>query len=117
MDATVGINVIKTNLTVPANGTLYGVPIDLSTFLGYFSFQGILTGSGTLTVAYQLSNSDKAPQTWSTPVGASSIAAGLTAGTYMYKVVPYTIAKWMRLSFTETGTSDAVTIVSNMAGQ
>jgi len=117
MDQHVGISVTKTNLTVVASATMDGVPIDLSTFIGYFSLQMVLTGSGTLTVAYELSNSKKAPLVWSTPVGATVIASGLTADTYMYKVVPYCVAKWMKLTFTETGTSDSVTVVSNLAGQ
>lgn len=117
MDQHIGISVVKTSLTVAASGTEYSVPIDLSTYLGFFSVQLVITGSGTLTLAYQLSNSRKEPLTWSTPVNASAIASGLTAGTYLYKFEPHTIGKWARLTFTETGTSNSVTITSNLAGQ
>jgi len=117
MDDSSSITIVKTSLTVPANGTMYSVPIDLTKYVGYFSLQLVLSDSGTLTVAYELSNNETDPLTFSTPVGASDIAVGLTAGTYMYKVTPYTVAKWMRLVFTETVTTDPVVIVSRLAGQ
>ena len=116
-DQNVTTSITKTTVTVPASGVMYSVPVDISKNIGFFSVQSVITGSGTLTVSYQLSNSEKAPYTWSTPVGATAIASGLTAGTYMYQFEPYTIAKWLRLSFTETGASDTVTVVTNMAGQ
>lgn len=114
-DSKIYIN--KTTLTVPASGTAYSQPIDLDGYAGYFSVQSVVSGSGTLTISYQLSNSITAPYTWSTPVSASAIATGLTAGTTLYQFEPQTIGKWLRLSFTETGTSNTVTVISNLAGQ
>ena len=111
------ISISKIAATVPASGVVYSPVVDLSGKLGYFSVQLVTTGTGVLTVSYQLSNSEKAPYTWSTPVGASTIAAGLSANTYLYKFEPYTIGKWLRLSFTETGTSNAVVIDSKLASQ
>lgn len=111
------ISVYNNTTTVVASGTNYSPAIDLSGRHGYFSIQIVVSGAGTLTVAYQLSNSEIAPQAWSTPVSASSIAAGLTTGTYLYKFEPQTIGKWMRLSFTETGTANSVVVTSNLAVQ
>lgn len=111
------IYVNKTTLTVPASGTAYSQPIDLDGYEGYFSVQSVVTGSGTLTISYQLSNSTVAPYTWSTPVSASAIATGLTAGTTLYQFEPLTIGKYLRLSFTETGGANTVTVTSYLAGQ
>lgn len=111
------IVVQTTTLTVPASGTSYSQPMDLTGKHGYFSVQSVITGGGTLTISYQMSNSKNEPQVWSTPVGASDIATGLTAGTYLYKFEPITIARWLRLVFTETGGANSVTLTSNMAGQ
>ncbi len=115
MDQHIRTSITSTTLTVAASGTMYSVPVDITNVIGLFSIQVVVTGSGTLTVAYELSNSEEAPFTWSTPVSASSIATGLTAGTYMYKVEPQCLGKWLRLSFTETGTSNTVTVVSKLA--
>ena len=116
MDEHSSITIVKTSLTVAASGTMYSIPIDLAKHIGYFSVQITVSGSGTLSLAYELSNHVTDPLTFSTPVGASAIATGLTAGTYLYEFTPV-IGKWLRLVFTETGTSDSVTIVSRLAGQ
>lgn len=102
---------------VAASGTVYGQPLDLSGMHGYFSVQVVVTGSGTVDVGYEMSNSDIAPQVWSTPVGASNVASGLTAGTYLHKFEPETVAKWLRLKVVETGTSDPATVVTDLAAQ
>ncbi len=115
MDQHIRTSITKTTLTVAASGTGYSVPVDAANIAGIFSVQLVITGSGTLTLGYELSNTEEAPFTWSTPVGASTIATGLTAGTYMYKVEPYCLGKRIRLYFTETGTSDSASIVSNFA--
>ncbi len=111
------ISIQTTSLTIADSGVKYSDPIKLSGTEGYFSTQAVVSGSGTLTISYQLSNSKNWPLVWSTPVGASAIATGLTAGTYLYKFEPYTIGAWFRLSFTETGTSNSVTVVNNLARQ
>jgi hypothetical protein len=111
------ISVHETTLTVIASGTKNTVPIVLDSVEGFFSVQVVITGSGTMTLSYQLSNSKVAPQIWSTPVGATAIATGLTAGTYLYKFEPHTIGKWLRLTFTETGTSDPFTVSCNLVYQ
>ena len=111
------IAVSNTSVTVAASATMYSQVIDLSGKLGFFSTQIVITGSGTLTIGYQLSNSENAPYTWSLPDGGSTIATGLTAGTYMYKFEPETIGKYLRLSFIETGTSNSATLVNNLVSQ
>ena len=111
------IKIQNTAATIPASGVLYSQPLNLSSFDGYFSVQTVVTGDGTLSISYELSNSKTAPYTWSVPVGASAIATGLTAATYMHKFEPHCIGYFLRLVYTETGTSDSVTINSNLAGQ
>ena len=115
MDQT--IHTLHDAQTVATSGTIYGQPLNLSSMHGYFSVQAVITGSGTVTVDYEMSNSDVAPQVWSSPVGSAVIASGLTAGTYLYKFEPETVAKWLRLKVVETGASDPATVTTNLAAQ
>lgn len=106
-----------TSVTVPASDIRYSQPILLTGKHGFFSVQLVTTGTGTLTLGYQMSNSDVAPQTWSLPSGGTTIATAISAGTNMYKFEPHTVARWLRLSFTETGTTNPVVVVSILAAQ
>jgi len=107
----------KTTATIAASGVGYSQPLKLTGKHGFFSVQTVLTGSGTLKIEYELSNSTDAPQTWSEPDGATDIASGLTAGTTLYQFEPETVALWLRLKFTETGTANTVTYTTRMAMQ
>ncbi len=107
----------KTTATIPASGVGYSPPMKLSSKYGFFSVQTVVSGSGTLAITYQMSNSEAEPLVWSSPAEAEAIASGLTAGTTMYKFEPVTIGMWLRLVFTETGTSNTVTYACSMAAQ
>ncbi len=103
--------------TVSAGAVENLTAIGLNGVHGFFSIQITVTGSGTLKAEYEMSNGADGSQVWSTPVGASEIATGLTAGTYLYKFEPAAMARWIRVVLTETGASASAGYTSKIAYQ
>ncbi|MFA5340304.1 MAG: hypothetical protein WC332_00865 [Clostridia bacterium] len=106
-------NVFGGAQTVTKNTTSTSVAFDLREIAqnGYFSIEYLITGDGTLTIAYTVCSTKAG--TYFTPTGASSIATGLTKtsgssglGGLSFTPSPY---PFMKITATETGTSyDAV---------
>jgi len=87
---------------------------------GTFSLQVAVTGDGTLTFKYTVSNDG---QTFITPTGFSDIKAGVTKtggpggdGKDIYSFSP-PIAKFIRITATETGTASAAVLTATLAFQ
>lgn len=113
------INVVKVfdAEEVAASGSATSNALSLNLYKpdGYFSVQVEITGDGTATLSYTLSNNDK---DYLVPTGASEIIAGLTKtsgpsgdGKNMYKFATGEpmLAKYIKFVLTETGTSETVT--------
>jgi len=90
--------------TIAASGTATHYPITLDRNEGFFSVQAIGTFTGTLQIAYQVSNDGV---TFSPAV---SIVASATNGTvYPFPAASVNIfGKYIRIVLTETGTSDQI---------
>jgi len=105
---------------VAASGTSTSAVYDLGSLstTGYFSLQVALTGDGTATIEYELSNDGV---NYMTPSGSSEIITGLvktsgpgTDGQDIYSFGPI-LSRFIRLKVTETGTSDAIALTAYLA--
>lgn len=118
---------IKTKLvfeteTIAASGTAYSEVIDLNDYkpVGYFSIQVELTGAGTAQLTYELSNDGLTYLTPSTAVDivtAHTVASGPGSdGKDIYSFAPE-LAKYLKITATETSTTDPVVLSAMLAIQ
>jgi len=105
--------------SVAAGGSATSRKIDLKRTRGYFSLQYVLTGDGTVTLSYELSNDGNI---WIFPstCGDSFPLTGLTKtsgpggdGKDIVPVKPI-IARFIRFKVTETGGANGVTISARL---
>jgi len=93
--------------TIAASGSATSESQNLSRSIGYQSLQYEVTGSGTVSFTFQVSNDGV---TFSTPPDAVAIISGITAGTGLAPIELTTIARYMKIIATETGGADSVTV-------
>jgi hypothetical protein len=114
------ITKIFSSESVAASGSATSAPLDLGSISssGYFSLQVAVTGSGELTLEFELSNDGI---NYVTPTGSLEITTGLSAtsgpgsdGKDIYSFGPI-LARWLRIKATETGTSDAAVLTAFLA--
>ncbi len=106
---------------VLASGTA-SKDFDLETFKpeGFFSLQVTVTGSGTAQITYKVSNDNVS---WRTPSGASDIVTAHTVSTGDSGLEFYDLsgtiqfARYLRITVTETSTTDAIAITATLAMQ
>jgi hypothetical protein len=105
---------------VAASGDATSVIYDLGSLstTGYFSLQVALTGDGTATIEYELSNDNV---NFMVPTGSSEIITGLVKttgpgsdGQNIYDFGPI-LSRFMRIKLSETGTSDSITLTAFLA--
>jgi hypothetical protein len=106
--------------TVAASGSANSDLIDLGglSTTGHFSIQVNLTGDGTATFEYLLSNDGV---NYITPSGSLEITTGHTKtsgpgtdGIDLYSFGPV-LARYMKIKVSETGTSDTITVNAFLA--
>ena len=109
-------------VTITAGGSSTSHEIDLaaSRFVGYFSLQVDLAGTGTAKIEYELSNDGS---DFLTPTGSSDIVTAHTVasgpgadGKDMYSFTPMLSDK-IRFKVTETGGADPITFTAWLAVQ
>ena len=105
--------------TIAASGDYTSGAIDLSTkyINGEFSLQFALTGDGTATIEYLVSNDGVTflNPTGSTDIVSSFTSASGTAGKDLLKipiVEDVIIAKFIKIKVTETSTTDSITVTA-----
>ncbi|MCP4712229.1 MAG: hypothetical protein GY869_26705, partial [Planctomycetes bacterium] len=106
-------SVIFSAETVAASGTASSRQFNLSEKNGDMSVSYTITGTGTATIDYLMSNDDV---TYTVPDGATSIIAGATAGSDLVAFFPE-FAKFIKIRVTETGGANAITITAIIAMQ
>ena len=106
--------------TIAASGSSSSSEIRLNNMRGYFSLQLEITGDGTATVEYQLSNDGS---TFLEPTSAGDITSGFTKtsgpgsdGKDIFTIRPE-IARRMKVVVTETGGADTITVNAYLAVQ
>lgn len=101
---------------IAASGSYTTSVIDLSNLNGTMSLQYAITGDGTLTISYTVSNDGT---NFLLPTGGAAIAAGLTktSGTSGKDIIAFTppLAKYLKITATETGTTKSATITLTAA--
>ena len=101
--------------TLAASGTAKVAVFRLDSFrpAGFFSLQSTVAGSGTMTIVVQVTNAINPVETdWITPAGLTAIVTSQSVGTEFFQFPAAgepMFAKWIRLSLTETTTTDGVT--------
>lgn len=73
---------------------------------GSFSLTIVIAGTGTATISYKVS--PEPAGTYTAPNQGSTIATGLTAGTYVYAFSPV-VTKNIKYNLLETGGANTVT--------
>jgi hypothetical protein len=101
-------------VTIAASGADTSETQDVSRSVGYQSLQYTITGSGTVTFTFEVSNDGV---TFSTPSGASAIGTTLGAGSDVLPIEMTTLARYIRIIATEVGGSSSVTINAWLAIQ
>jgi len=104
--------------TILAGATAYSQVFNIIDKDGYFSLQLAITGDGTLSVSYEISNDGI---TYRTPQGVSSLLTGLTKtsggssdGKIIYQFNPH-FGKFLKIKLIETGNSNTVAIIGTLA--
>ncbi len=105
-----------TNTTIPLSGSEYAV-IDFgdNRMRGFISLEVTITGSGTLRIYHESSNTGT---NYSTAIvngtGASDVVTALTAGTAFYQFnAPF--GDKCKIWFVETGSANSITVTTAMA--
>ena len=101
------------SVTITASGSetkVVDAPQWLET-IGNFGLHLVVSGSGTLSVELDQSNTNETGE-WVT----ETIESGITAGNSLIEMNP-TLSAYMKLKFTETGGSDSVTVKATLAYQ
>ena len=102
--------------TITKNTSVYSMIVDLRSIAaeGFFSLQYEITGSGVVTLEYQLCNQDSATD-FLEPSSATNIGSSLSAttgpGADGLDILPFSpeLARFLKIKATETGTAaDAV---------
>lgn len=111
---------IFTTESVTASATVTSGFIDLYNCRGFFSVQYLITGDGTLTLTYSLSNDGS---TYITPTGAVAIGTALTKttgpggdGKDILSFTPM-VARFMKIIATETGGANTAILTLTPARQ
>ena len=105
-------------VTVALSTTQTSSVIDLANVRGYFSVQYLITGDGTITLSYTLSNDGS---TYLLPSADSDIATGLTKtsgpGSDGKDIIMFnpSIARFMKITATETGGANSAVVTVNTA--
>jgi len=112
------VTTVLSAVTVALSTTQTSAAIDLAGVRGYFSIQYAITGDGTLTLSYTLSNDGT---NYLLPSADSTIATGLTKtsgpggdGKDIISFNP-TIARFMKITATETAGANAAVVTINCA--
>jgi len=102
------IEPVAQSLTIAAGGMEYSSEIEMKSRrpAGYFATMLTISGSGSLTIDYEVTDDVNG---WVTPDDATSVASNLTAGTYFFRVDVPVCARF-RFKYTESGGTDSVTI-------
>jgi hypothetical protein len=108
------------SVTKNTTSTSRTIELNQAGVTGTFSLQVAVTGDGTLTFKFTVSNDG---QTFITPTGASDIKAGMTKtggpggdGKDIYTFTP-PLAKFLRITATETVNSAAAVVTATLAYQ
>lgn len=102
-----------TTQTIAATTTLYTTPITTAGCEGVFSVFLDFTGSGTVTLSYEL-GSEFGPDSWTAPGAAGADGVILAAGTAdadVPRLESFTPAYWSQLRFKIVTAADTITSV------
>ena len=100
-------------ISLSASGSAYSQAIKLTDNTGYASLQINLSGSGSLTAKYYMSNDGI---NYVVPSGASNIFTDITAGNHFSSVLN-PVGEYMKIYVEETGGANSVTPVGILAIQ
>ena len=108
--------VVFEDTVIAASGTISSSWIPLYASHQYQGLNGKFTGSGTVTLSYQLSSVDS-PDDNVFATSEGNIATGVTAGAYHYDIAPK-VSRYIRIVATETGgVSTALSFSANFIQQ
>jgi len=99
-------------VNVPAGGSVSSAICDLTRTQGYQSLQYTITGSGTVSFTFSLSNDGK---NFATPDGATAIGEDLIAGSGLLPITLASLATHIKIIATETGGTNSATITAVLA--
>lgn len=115
------IKLLKSNTVQIATGTIVASDsytsdaYDVTSLDGFFSLQWTVTGDGTLTIEVLVSNDGEVFNDIDADITTGQLKTSGISGTNMAAIDP-TTCNFIKLKFTETSTTDSISVTARLKG-